>query len=178
MELFNKAKNIVSDVRLYWKTPSIGKYLPYKEIAAYSVGGMGWQAIRMVATAMTVTGTNIVLSNATGISPTKLLIIYYITAICGIPFTAIRANMVDNIRAKGGKYRPYLLTMGIPTALLAMAIVYTPYKSFSSTLAVYIVITIYSLCLQFVYTFFDEAYMITCCLFSRPTRRKEAMFPQ
>lgn len=158
MELVKKVKGVASDVKLYWKQPTPGRYMPFKEIASYSVGGMGWQAICMVANALAISGTNIIMSNATGISPTKMLIIYYITAICGIPFTAIRANMVDNIRAKGGKYRPYLLTMGIPTAILAVAIVYTPYKSFTSTAALYLVVTLFSLGMQFVYTFYNEAY--------------------
>ncbi len=158
MEIVAKVKNVASDVKVYWKQPTPGRYMPFKEIASYSVGGMGWQALCMVASAITVTGTNIIISNATGISPTKLLIVYYITAICGIPFTAIRANMIDNIRVKGGKYRPYLLRMGVPTAILAIAIVYTPYKSFTSVAAVYIVVTLYSLALQFVFTFFNEAY--------------------
>ena len=36
-----KVKNLVSSVKTHWTTPPEGRYVPYKEIAAYSVGGIG-----------------------------------------------------------------------------------------------------------------------------------------
>ena len=34
-------KSKVSDFRTYWKIPMPGRYMPFKEIMAYAVGGMG-----------------------------------------------------------------------------------------------------------------------------------------
>ena len=34
-------KNTLYGVKNQWKTPAEGKYVPYKEVAAYSVGGAG-----------------------------------------------------------------------------------------------------------------------------------------
>lgn len=36
-----KLKNAVSSLKSYWKTPPEGRYIPFKEIAAYSFGGIG-----------------------------------------------------------------------------------------------------------------------------------------
>ena len=37
----SKVKKIASDAKTYWKRPMPGKYMPFKEITAYSVGGIG-----------------------------------------------------------------------------------------------------------------------------------------
>ena len=99
-------------------------------------------------------GTNVVLSNATGIPPAHMLIIYYICVLAGIPLTALKAHLIDNLRLKSGKYRPWILGMGIPTVLLCLAIVFTPYHEMSKV-AAYIFATVYSLGLNFVFYFFD-----------------------
>lgn len=40
-----KVKEGVSKVGTYWKTPPLGKYVTYKEMIAYGVGGMGVQFV-------------------------------------------------------------------------------------------------------------------------------------
>ena len=77
---------------------------------------------------------NMIVGGAIGVSPTHMYILYIIATLANIPLTAIRANMIDNTRSKAGKYRPYLLSMGIPTVLIAMAYVWFPYKSLYSLL--------------------------------------------
>lgn len=39
--LKEKVSGGLSDLRTYWKIPKPGKYIPYREIAAYSGGGIG-----------------------------------------------------------------------------------------------------------------------------------------
>ena len=41
MNLKEKATGLISNVKEHWKTPAKGRYMPYKEIAAYSGGGIG-----------------------------------------------------------------------------------------------------------------------------------------
>lgn len=41
MQLKQTAESLWSDAKTYWKHPPAGKYMPFKEIAAYSVGGIG-----------------------------------------------------------------------------------------------------------------------------------------
>ena len=106
-------KSKVSDFRTYWKIPMPGRYMPFKEIMAYAVGGMGAYLIITMASILIVSTNNMVVSAAVGVSPTHMYILYIISTIANIPLTALRANMVDNTRNKAGKYRPYLLSMGI-----------------------------------------------------------------
>ncbi|MBQ2848556.1 MAG: hypothetical protein IJE74_09900, partial [Clostridia bacterium] len=127
--LLNKAKTFLSNLRLYWKTPMPGRYMTFKEIAAYAGGGIGAYFLIYMGKQLIVTTSNMIVGGAIGVSPTHMYILYVISTIANVPLTAIRANMIDNTRNKAGKYRPYLLSMGIPTALIAMGYVYFPYDS-------------------------------------------------
>lgn len=171
MTLINKAKNLLSDISVYWNTPLKGRYMPFKEIGAYSFGGIGIYCIKYMATTLMISGTNVVLSNATGIPPAHLLIIYYLSVLAGIPLTALKAHLIDNLRLKPGKYRPWILGMGIPTVILCMAIIFTPYHDMAKS-AAYIFATIYCLGLNFVYYFFEESYENLIFLLSPNTQER------
>ena len=41
-------KNAVLDIRDHWKSPAEGKYISYKEFAAYSFGGIGVNTINSI----------------------------------------------------------------------------------------------------------------------------------
>lgn len=171
MEFLDKAKNLLSDAKVYWRTPLKGRYMPFKEIAAYIFGGIGVYCIIYMSYTMIISGTNVVMTNLTGIPPKYLLIIYYICTIAGIPFTALRAHMIDNMRLKAGKYRPWILGMGIPSVVIMLAMLFTPYQSMSKA-AAYIITTVYSLALNFVYNFFYEAYENLVFLLSPNTQER------
>ena len=171
MTLINKAKDLLSDISVYWNAPLKGRYMPFKEIGAYSFGGIGIYCIKYMASTLMVGGTNVVLSNATGIPPAHMLIIYYICVLAGIPLTALKAHLIDNLRLKSGKYRPWILGMGIPTVLLSMAIIFTPYHEMSKV-AAYLFATIYSLGLNFVFYFFEESYENLIFLLSPNTQER------
>ena len=166
----SKAKTLMDNVRFYWKEPPKGKYMPFKEVVAYSFGGIGAYFIIQLGSTLIVSTTNIIVSNAIGVGPTHSYIIYLIATILNIPLTAVRANMVDNTRGKGGKYRPYLLSMGIPTTLIALIYVWFPYeqmyKLFPGELFGFekgylikaTVVFICNLALHFFFNFFRDAY--------------------
>ena len=158
MQIINKAKDFLSDAAIYWKKPPVGNYINYRSIFGYSFGGIGVYALIYLYSTITVTGTNVILSNATGIPPEQLLMMYYVTFFVSIFLTGIRAKMVDSARNRKGKYRPYVLTMGIPTALLAVLIVWTPYEKISSYALKWIIVFVLNLALQFTYGFLYDAY--------------------
>jgi len=99
-----------------------------------------------------------------------MYVLYIIATLANLPLTAIRANMIDNTRNKAGKYRPYLLSMGIPTALIALGYVYFPYDSLYKWFPMQLfgydggyvikcaVVLIFNLLLLFFYNFFHDAY--------------------
>ena len=165
-----KARGLIDNVRFYWKEPAQGKYMPIKEVAAYAFGGIGAYFVIQLGSTLIVSTTNIIVSNAIGIGPIHSYIIYLIATILNIPLTAVRANMVDNTRGKGGKYRPYLLSMGIPTTIIALIYVWFPYeqmyhlfpgKMFGYEKGYLIKATVVFACnlaLHFFFNFFRDAY--------------------
>ena len=157
MELLQKGKGLLRDVKTYWKTPPQGKYMTFREIAAYSVGGMGAYSIFTMAQQLLLSTTNVIIGNTIGIQPMHMYVMYLISVITNIPLTMVRANMVDNVRYKGGKYRPYLLRTGIPTVLISLAFVFTPYQSMGYLWRC-ILIFLFNFGLQFYYNFFYDAY--------------------
>ena len=165
-----KAVGLMNNVKYYWKEPPKGKYMSFKEVASYAFGGIGAYFIIQLGSTLIVSTTNIIVSTAIGVEPTHSYIIYLIATILNIPLTAVRANMIDNTRGKGGKYRPYLLSMGIPTAILALIYVWFPYEQMYSLfpgqmfglekgyLIKIIVVFICNLGLHFFFFFFKDAY--------------------
>lgn len=157
MKLINKGVSMLKDVKTYWHKPSEGKYMPFKEIMAYSVGGFGAYCIFTMAQALLLSTTNVIIGNTIGIQPMHMYVMYLISVVTNIPLTMLRANMVDNVKYKEGKYRPYLLRMGVPTVLISLLFVFTPYNSVGYIWRC-VLIFIYNFGLQFFYNFFYDAY--------------------
>lgn len=165
-----KVGGLINNVRYYWNEPPKGRYMTFKEIVSYAGGGIGCYFIILFGTQLSVSTTNMIVGGAIGIGPTDMYILYIISTLAGIPLTGIRANMVDNTRGRGGKYRPYLISIGIPTIICALAYVYFPYNSLETLVtgqifgrdAYYVakcaVVLVFNLLLSFFYSFFNDAY--------------------
>ncbi|MBQ8767151.1 MAG: MFS transporter [Clostridia bacterium] len=171
MNLTQTVKDGVDKVKTYWKTPPKGRYMNFREIAAYSGGGIGAYMIITLGTACLLSATNTLLSSALGVAPMDMYIMYVIAVLANIPLTAIRANIIDNTRNKAGKYRPYIVSMAIPTAVICIVMVWFPYDSFGAIFGAgeifgktyaYIskcaIIMILNLLLHFFYYFFYDGY--------------------
>ena len=104
-----KATGLIDNIKYYWTEPPKGKYMSFKEVAAYSVGGIGAYFLISMGAALVVSTTNMIVGGAIGVAPMDMYVLYLISTLANIPLTAVRANMVDNTRGKGGKYRPYLI---------------------------------------------------------------------
>lgn len=171
MELKQKAMDGISKVKTCWKTPMKGRYMTFREIAAYSGGGIGAYMIITLGTACLLAANNTLLSSTLGIDPTDMYIMYVIAVIANIPLTGIRANIIDNTRNKAGKYRPYIVTMALPAAIICNIMVWFPYNKLSDWLGegmlfgetrAYIakcaIVMVLNLLLHFFYYFFYDAY--------------------
>lgn len=169
--LKQKAMSLIDNVRYFWKKPPKGRYMSFKEIASYAFGGIGAYLIVCMSIPCMLGATNVFLSGTIGIGMTDMYIMYVIGVLSGIPLTALRANIVDNTRNKAGKYRPYLLRMGIPCAVFFVMMVWFPYDklglivgngTFLGKDATYIakcaVVLLFNIILQFFYYFFYDAY--------------------
>jgi len=171
MNLVSKAKGIISKFTTYWNTPMSGRYMTFKEIAAYSGGGIGAYMIITLGTACLLATNNTLLSSTLGIDPTDMYVMYIIAVLANIPLTGIRANIIDNTRNKAGKYRPYIVTMALPSAIICNIMVWFPYNKlgewfgegmiFGETKA-YVakcaIVMVLNLLLHFFYYFFYDAY--------------------
>lgn len=168
--LKQKVSGVLDSVKYYWNDPPKGKYMPFKEIIAYAFGGIGSYFLIAMGTALLVNTTNMIVGGAIGVDAMDMYVLYLIATLANIPLTAIRANMIDNTRGKEGKYRPYLLSMGIPTALIAVGYVWFPYEILGNIfpnqifgksggyVATCAVVLIFNLLLQFFFNFFNDAY--------------------
>ncbi len=170
-QVSGKVKGLLDQVKYYWKKPAKGRYMSFKEIASYAFGGIGAYLIVCMSIPCILGATNVFLSGTIGIGLTDMYIMYVIAILSGIPLTGLRANIVDNTRNKAGKYRPYLLRMGIPCAIIFVAMVWFPYDKLSLVVgegqvfgrsADYIakcaIILAFNIALQFFYNFFYDAY--------------------
>ena len=166
-----KVSNLVDNVKYYWKKPPKGRYMSFKEVAAYAFGGIGAYLIVCMSIPCILGATNVFLSGTIGIGLTDMYIMYVIGVLVGIPLTGVRANIVDNTRNKAGKYRPYLLRMGIPCSVIFVAMVWFPYDKLhlivgngemfgksSEYVAKCAVVLAFNIALQFFYYFFYDAY--------------------
>lgn len=166
-----KVHGVIDNVRYYWKKPPKGRYMSFKEIASYAFGGIGAYLIVCMSIPCILGATNVFLSGTIGIGLTDMYIMYVIGVLAGIPLTGVRANIVDNTRNKAGKYRPYLLRMGIPCAVIFVLMVWFPYNKLSLLVgtgevfgrsAAYVakcaVVLAFNIALQFFYYFFYDAY--------------------
>ena len=155
MNIKEKASTLCDDLRVYWKKPPLGRYMSFKEIVSLAVGGLGIQFVVFCAQNMIISIGNTLISNTIGIAPKPLYIIYILSVILSFPLTALRGKIIDSSRSKKGRYRPFILSMGLPTAILAIAFVYMPYERMSM-LAKCLTVLLFNIGLQFFYMFYYD----------------------
>ncbi len=171
MSLSQTVKNGVDMVKTHWKTPPKGRYMPYREIAAYSGGGIGAYMIITLGNACLLAMGNTLISTTLGVGATDMYFLYVIAILINIPFTGIRATIIDNTRNKAGKYRPYIVRMAIPSAIICNIMVWFPYDKLSLVVgegmifgrekdyvAKCALILVLNIALNFIYYFFYDGY--------------------
>lgn len=146
--------------------------MPFKEITAYSVGGIGMYFLIYCIQQLTLSTTNLIIGNAIGIEPNFMYLLYAVSIIISFPATAIRANIIDNARSKQGKYRPYMLYMAFPTAAIVIGMVMVPYEKIESQIIKGIIVLLFNIGIQFFYMFFYEAYENLIMVLSPDTQER------
>lgn len=168
----NQVKKTISDAKVYWKRPMPGRYMPFKEIFAYSFGGIGVYFLIYCVQQLMLSTTNVIIGNAIGISPSIMYVIYVISIIVSFPATAIRANIIDNARSKKGKYRPYMLSMALPSCLLVVGMVFVPYEKISNQIVKAVIVLLFNIGFQFFYMFFYDSYENLIMVLSPDTQER------
>lgn len=152
-----KIKNSILSIKHYWNTPAEGKYVPYKELAAYSVGGAGVYFIISIAGMIMLNAGSMIVGASIGLKAVDLQTLNVISTLVILALTPLRAMAFDNTKSKMGKFRPYILTMGLPTAFLSTLFVYLPYETMTYDKKLVAVGIIFTL-LQFFNPFYLAAY--------------------
>ncbi len=125
MEIINKVKDAIQEVKLYWNQPRPGEYVPYKEVIMLSVG---WMALYMSIQWTIGFGVGNQFTGMTlGMNNNQLLVMSYICQAIGYVLTPLNAWIVDNLRSKDGKYRVYI-KLALPAMVLTLISLWLPYE--------------------------------------------------
>lgn len=124
--MIEKIGGIVTDITSHWKKSAEGKYIPYKEFAAYSVGGIGVNTINSLFGYVALNANCLLIGSAYGIQPTHLAYLNILMGIINLIKAPFISMMIDNTNSKYGKFRPYLLYTGVPTAILLCLMAFLP----------------------------------------------------
>ncbi len=150
-------KDGYTKVRTYWRTPPLGNYMNYKEIVSLAGGGLGVKFVITFVQAAIISANNAFVGNTIGVKPMQMYAIYAACVIAGFPLTMLRAKIIDNSRSRKGKYRPYIISMGLPTVLLSIGYVWAPYEHMNDIGKIATVL-VFNLGFQFFYNFLYDAY--------------------
>lgn len=151
-----KITDILLSLKNNWKVAPEGRFIPFKEIVSLAVGGIGVKFIVYCVSTMILSIGNSLIGNTIGIPPSSIYVIYIISVAAGFPLTGLRAKMIDNSRSMKGKYRPYILTMGLPTVLLGIGFIWAPYEVMSMPVKC-ITVLLFNIGFQFFYNFLLDA---------------------
>lgn len=157
MGLIKKAADLKTNILLHWNQPPKDRYMTYKEIVSFSGGGIGVYGVIYVVSTMILSTGNVLIGNTIGVDPTTMYILFVLGVLSSFPLTALRANIIDNTRSKKGKYRPFIIKMGIPCVILSIAFVWMPYDKMQPMVK-YGVILLFNIAFQFFFNFFRDSY--------------------
>ena len=152
-----KIKQTISSVKTHWNTPPEGRYVPYKEILAYSVGGIGVKSVIYILYDVALSATSLLAGSALGLKNGDLVKLSLIATIICMFLGPIRGYIIDNTRSSKGKFRPYLLYTGIPSGIIVTIFAFLPFESMGYNQKLYALFITYML-LQLCYPFYDQAY--------------------
>ena len=124
-----KVGGFVLSLKSNWKTPPEGRYIPFKEIAAYSVGGIGVKLLISLCWQISLSGTSLLAGSALGLEVGDLTTLNLIATVLNLIIVPVRGMLIDNTRSSKGKFRPYLLYTGIPSAILCTVFALLPWET-------------------------------------------------
>ena len=155
--LITKTKNLIFTAKKYWSEPAKGNYIPYKEIVSLSGAGFGVYWMGLLASAIGLDASNLVLGASLGIKPMDLYVMMVVANIVGIPLGIFRSWYYDNHKLKGGKFLPFIRISGLPIVLISTVMVWLPYERMEYITKCVVVWFMYMLLNVFL-CFFNESY--------------------
>lgn len=124
--MLEKIERIPKEIISHWRAPAEGRYIPYREFAAYSFGGIGVNTINGLFGYVALSATCMLTGSAYGIQPTHLAWMSIIMGVINIIKAPFISMLIDNTNSKYGKFRPFLLYTAVPTAALLCLMAFLP----------------------------------------------------
>ena len=153
----NKINSGIQTAKQYWHTPAKGNYIPYKEVASLSGAGFGVHWMTLLASAIGLDASNLVLGASLNINPTHLQTMLVVANLVGIPLGIFRSWLYDNHHMKGGKFLPFIKKTGLPIVFISTVMVWLPYENMQYITKCVVVWFMYMLMNIFL-CFFNESY--------------------
>lgn len=157
VNLTQKGKDALNTVKQYWSEPPKGNYVPYKEIAALSGGGIGVHWATTLASYIGLDAGNFLIGSTLQIDSVHLGYMLIIANIIGMPFAFLRGWLFDNHNMKGGKFIPFLLRTPLPIVLLSTLFVWLPFENVSYITKV-ILTEIFFIVIQNLVSFYTDSF--------------------
>lgn len=129
--LKEKAKNVYIDVTTHWNRPGKGNSIPYKEMLNYGIGGMGATIILYLSSYFTFSAGSTLFGSIIGIRPTHLQNMATALLVLNLFLFIIRGHIVDNTRTRIGRFRPYVIVMGVPIVVLTFIFMFLDFEHMS-----------------------------------------------
>ncbi len=117
---------MISDVKIIGKHRLRGKYISYGEFAAYSIGGIGVNTVNSLFGYVAISANCSLIGSAYGIKPTHLAYLNIIMGILNLIKHLLSVCLLIIQIQNMGKFRPYLLYTGLPTAILLCGMAFIP----------------------------------------------------
>lgn len=155
--IFQKLVYFLKYIVSYWNKPPKGSFLPFREFAAYCVGGMGVTGMTIIPQFVTLTA-GLYIAVSLGVSVQDIVIVGIISNIIVILRSPILSWIIDNTNSRIGKFRPWLVWLPIPIILLLVALVFIPHALMSNYILMLVSFTIIFNLLQFIMTIYGSAY--------------------
>ncbi|MCL2024041.1 MAG: MFS transporter [Oscillospiraceae bacterium] len=181
--LLNTVKDFSTDFILHWKTPAKGNYVSYKEIAGYSIGNFGQWLAKALVGKFALDTANVVIGQTLGVEPNHIMIMNVINTFICFWFTMYRSNVIDNSRNREGRFRPFIKRYGIPTVLLAFALVWFPYDRLpdggltgTGYLMKCVIVLLFFLGIQFCMPFYDAGFGNLVMVISPNSQERTAVY--
>ncbi len=169
----SKLVNMIKGIFLHWNKPADGRYVSNKEIAAYSVGGIGVMFVAAVVGQIALSTNCLLLGSIYGMTPNELTILLTANTIFTLVSQPLKSYWIDNVGAKNssrGKARPFILWLGFPSVVLCSLVAFVQ-PNWSHTLIITLIGVVF-IFMNFIYQFYYGMYIQLSQLISPNTAER------
>ncbi|TFG21428.1 MAG: hypothetical protein EU530_00300 [Promethearchaeota archaeon] len=122
-----KRMYFLSTIRANWRNSTKeGEVLGYREIFSYSFAGSGVNGIGWMMSLTGLFSSTILIGSIYQISAAVLYMMTSVITFIGFVKAPIISMIMDNTRSSKGKFKPFLIWLGIPSVIFICLIPYVP----------------------------------------------------